>query len=579
MSDVSLRFGAKDDGLDAKFAKTAKQLKDLESGSSKIASLIGDHFGKLATIVGGISFAKLASQSFELAGELQRTSAQTGIAVESLQKLQFIATQTNAPVDSITRAVNAFQKQLVTGGEAASNALTSMGISMSEIARLSPDAQFERIARGISAIEDPAERTTAAMQLFGKSGADLLPVLTQTGSQMEGPSARFEQLGGPISAETIQRVDDLGNSFVQLKDNAKNLGLEFLSLAAKPLTVLIDRLGTATTAARDAAHELSFNLFGGSKEQDLKNIEKRLDVLRRFPEEYAEVIAQQEARANAIKAAIALEKQLQPPDLKLLSTDSLAPKPAAPQQQEGPRQPTPQELRLQMAQTEGSPFEDINVQILEQNQQMLDQMLKQDTAAMLERVNIQSDGARFMADIRETFGLQEISFEAAKNASILDIATGLFGALARENSKVAKVQQALAVAETIWNTSKGVMKAMAELPWPANLAAAAKVTAMGGMNVAKIKSTNYGTGSGSVASFSGGSVGGSAAASSTDTNEIERGVAQQSVTQIIFSGDTYGFDDFGEKIAQALKEQVNDRDVVIIQPQSRQALELALVPA
>lgn len=593
MSDVALRFGAKDDGLSAQFAKTAKQLKDFEEGSNKVSASISASFTTLAKVVGSVSLVKLASEAIEFADQLAKASVQTGISVEALQNLQFISSQTSVSFDSITRAVNMFQRQLVEGGKAATEALGQLGISIAEIDRMSPDQQFARIAQGISEVEDPAQRTALAMQIFGKSGADLLPILTQTGEQMSELGARFEELGGPVSAEAIQKLDDLGDSFDALKGSAINLGVELVGLVAGPLKLLTDGLGSAVGAARNLGKDIKFISSGGTLGEELAFLERQIaalenaapDTSRLFrgpmdeltssgydERSHDRLLARLRAQANIVREMIEMSRGVELQEFSAL---------LAPEQpiHFRPRVPTQQDLRLQYQASGDAPLQDMGLELVELNQSALDEMIRQDTEAMAQRIQIASDGARLMAEIRETFGLQEVSFERAKTASIVDIAGGLFGALARENSKVAKVQQALAIAQTLWHTSTGVMHAMAQLPWPANIAAAAKVAAMGAINVAKIKAANY-NGGGSVSGVGGSSIGGSVASSSGATNlEQDGGIQSQGVVQIILSGDMYGFDDFEEKVVRAVRESVNDRDVVIINPASRQALELVPTPA
>lgn len=592
MSDVALRFGATDDGLDAKFAKTNKQLKDFESGASKVAAAVGGTFGKLATIVGGVSLAKLTAEAVQFADSLVKTQAQTGISVEALQSLQFIAGQTSVSFESITRAVNLFQRQLVEGGDAAQKALGQLGLSIQEIDRLAPDQQFAKIAEGISSVEDPAQRTALAMQIFGRSGADLLPMLTQTGEQITDLNARFEQLGGPVSAEAVSKLDDMGDSFDALKGSAFSLGVELLSLVAGPIKLLTDGLGSAVGELRNLGADIQFLTSGGSQSEELRFVERQIAQLKDLnglqkgvanvlaPGKFDDRLQALEHQAAAIRAAQEMSRGLELQGFGGTPTMPALPTPFA----TGPRQPTPQELRLQSQQEgEESPFMDIGLQMQEQNQTLLDEMIRQDTEAMAQRIQIASDGALAMMDLRQMVGIDEIQWEQNKTGSILGLSAGMFDALAQHNTKYAKVAKAMAIAESLWNTYTSVTEAL-KLPWPLNLAVAASVGAMGMAQVAKIKSTNYGGGGGgggSVSAGGGSSMGGSRASASQDTNtsQDQSGIKQQGVIQVIVTGDTYGFDDFGEKVVRAIQENVNDKDVVIINPSSRQALELAPVPA
>jgi hypothetical protein len=77
--------------------------------------------------------------------------------------------------------------------------------------------------------------------------------------------------------------------------------------------------------------------------------------------------------------------------------------------------------------------------------------------------------------------------------------------LAKEGSAAAK---GIAVAQTIFNTQQGIMKALADVPYPMNVVQSALTGVMGAASIAKILSTNpegagAGGGGGGGASMSG----------------------------------------------------------------------------
>jgi hypothetical protein len=207
--------------------------------------------------------------------------------------------------------------------------------------------------------------------------------------------------------------------------------------------------------------------------------------------------------------------------------------------------------------------------LLHINQGTIDEIVRRETDAVMKRLQVQSDASRFLADVRRTFGLEEIKFEEIKNQSIFEIASSMFSALARENSKLAKVQQGIALAQTIWSTAAGIMRAFETLPWPANIIAAGKVALTGAIQIAKIRSTNYSAGSvsGSAPSLAGGSsIGAGRDANPQDTSELA--AAAQSSTTVYLTG--FITRDIVDYIVDALREGL-DRDVVVIPQNSLQA--------
>jgi len=176
--------------------------------------------------------------------------------------------------------------------------------------------------------------------------------------------------------------------------------------------------------------------------------------------------------------------------------------------------------------------------------------------------------------IQNAFGLQQIEFEQIKNMSIIDLAGELFTVLGGEGSKLFKVQKAFAIANTVIQTSENIVKALG-LPFPANLKMAAKVAAVGAINIAKIKATNPG-GSASVSSGglsgSGGAAGNvDAARAATQGNADQSQQQQQKVSQVVINGNLFSGRETADWLIGQISEAVNDRDVVFIGSNSRQA--------
>lgn len=498
MSDVALRFGATDDGLTAKFRQVNRQLDDFEKSAGKVAGLVSNSFKGLAGVIGGISVVRLTSEMFDYAESLEVASARTGIAIENLQRLQFISAQSDVAVDAVTAAINRLQKELVAGGKESSEAIRAMGLSVAELLNMAPDDQFLKVAQAIAEIPDPAERSAAAMKVFGRGGAELLPLLAKGADGVRELSAKFDELGVSVSAETVSKVDEAGDAVGRLGMAVKAMGLELVSLAAAPITAVADSITTFFKALRygigggDEAEKLNtriLELQGRVALFEKDRSDSGRERLRAAREELEVLERQQQVMLGLGKAGIE-------PRLQTFGMPEVAIPIAS---FGGEREPTAAERRS-MADTrtfDVNPKVEENKLLEDLNQQHLDELLRQTTDYVTEKVRIESEAEQFLADVRETFGLQQIEFEQIKNQSIVQIGSMLFTSLAAQNSKLAKIQQGIAIAETIWATAKGIAKAVASF----NYAAAAKIAIVGAIQLAKIKATNY---------SASGSVGGSA---------------------------------------------------------------------
>ena len=204
-------------------AAVEKQRKDLSAGAgsgkggglSSLLGLTGIGAGALSAAGVGGTVVALAKGALDAADNLTKLSDRTGIAIEGLQRLQAVAEPSGNSLDQVASAVNQFQKRLSEGSKDTVSALGEIGLSIGQLRALSPDEQFFAIAKGIQSIKDPAEQTRIAMELFGKSGAELLPTLKADVDGLKDSTVK-------MSAESAKALDDLGDAFVRWKGNATN---------------------------------------------------------------------------------------------------------------------------------------------------------------------------------------------------------------------------------------------------------------------------------------------------------------------------------------------------------------------
>jgi len=185
---------------------------------------------------GGIAGIAATAKAFgDMGGTLVDLSARTGVSVEALSGLEFAASQTGAELGTIEIGLKKMQDTLVqaaAGSKTAQTALSRLGLSVAQLAQLTPDQQFSRIAEAISHVRNPALRTAFALDIFGKSGTLLLPLLAEGAAGLAKYQDQAAKLGLVLSTEDAQAADDFGDSlatlWMQIKASAFSLGATLL---------------------------------------------------------------------------------------------------------------------------------------------------------------------------------------------------------------------------------------------------------------------------------------------------------------------------------------------------------------
>lgn len=225
------------------FDKARKQLVGVTDDTKKAsgtAKMLGDAFKALAPAlsVGAVVGAFNAYADFT--GMLTDLSAKTGIGVEALQRLKYAAEQNGGTLEQVTGAITKLGSSLAGGDASAMGALKALGLSFESIRKMAPDQAFTAIADAIAKVPDPMAQSKLAMDLFGKSGADLLPMMK---GNMSETAAAAERLGLVLSEEAVAAGDEFGDTMDTLMLVGKSLIAQVLEPMVPVLTTVAHWLG------------------------------------------------------------------------------------------------------------------------------------------------------------------------------------------------------------------------------------------------------------------------------------------------------------------------------------------------
>ena len=215
------------EGLSKVFGGGAGLSGGLTNIGASVAGLVNPFTVGLAAVAAfGAGASAVASGLLDLEDRVEKlgnTADKLGVSFEFIQTLEEAGNRSGVSIESVSSAFGKLQKTLAGADEesrAATEALGRLGISFTDLENLSPQEQIRLVGEQLQGIEDPAKRTAAAMQIFGKSGADLLPFFAQLGPAADD----IERLGGSLTAIDRSRIDDFGAGIDALGVASSRLG-------------------------------------------------------------------------------------------------------------------------------------------------------------------------------------------------------------------------------------------------------------------------------------------------------------------------------------------------------------------
>lgn len=217
-----------------KFAKGAQTSFDQAGRSAKefMGNVAGNVAGAVASVVGLNAAFTGVRDSINVLESLDDAAQKTGSSVEDLSRIAKVAKNFGdafAPIEQgITRLAKGLA-QIDNPSSDAIRALNAIGVSARDSngqLRTAADVYID-VARSLQQYKDGAEKTAVATALFGKSGAELLPMLNNLAGGIDNVRA--------TSAASAQQAAMFNDAVAKSKAGVNGL---FMSLAVDLLPTL-----------------------------------------------------------------------------------------------------------------------------------------------------------------------------------------------------------------------------------------------------------------------------------------------------------------------------------------------------
>lgn len=238
----SKAFTAQMQKVNDAFAKTNSDLQKFGKSIQKVGAGFAAVGGAI-TAAFGVAVKSLANAA-DVADD---TAKRTGLTVEAVQELGYVAKMTGSNLATVEVALRTMQKGLTdSGAESAAftSALETLGLSLAELRAMNPQAQFDALSQAIAGVADPSQRAGLAMTVFGRAGTALLPMLAKGADGIAKLKDEAHKYGYVMS----QEVAETGSNF---NDNLDRLKGSLGGLAQQVVAGLLPTLNSLVKCAAD----------------------------------------------------------------------------------------------------------------------------------------------------------------------------------------------------------------------------------------------------------------------------------------------------------------------------------------
>jgi hypothetical protein len=214
MADAKARFRI--EGEDATAAAFRSALGSAKTTADKMSGLFKTAFVGISAA----SLANVAARSIEMGDELGKAAVKAGVTGKAMSELAFAGKMADIELGAISTSLRFMQKNLseaASGAKAPRENLAALGLTFEQLFALEPDRQFELIADRISLLTNPADRARAATELFGKAGADLLPLFEDGAEGIRKAREEAQKFGLAFNDEQLAQFAKADDALKKLK--------------------------------------------------------------------------------------------------------------------------------------------------------------------------------------------------------------------------------------------------------------------------------------------------------------------------------------------------------------------------
>ena len=221
-------------------------------GLTDTAKSVNGVLANLGVAVSVAGLTAMVKSAIDTGDALDEMSQRVGVSVETLSVWKPAAEQSGVSGESFEKGLRKLSTTMLeaaTGSEDAARGFSAVGVEFKnqDGTLRATDQVLLDLAERFKAMPDGAEKTALAVQLFGKSGAELIPFLNQGRDGINELAAEMQALGVQMSNETAAQAGNFNDALDKLKLATTSIGNQII---ASLLPALNDMAGGMVESAK-----------------------------------------------------------------------------------------------------------------------------------------------------------------------------------------------------------------------------------------------------------------------------------------------------------------------------------------
>ena len=211
-------------------AKTDEKAQGVGKSFLDAAGKAGKFAAGVATAAAGITTALVgvATSTAETADNIDKMSQRLGLSREGFQELDFVLSQSGVDINSFQTGVKSLVANMdkaSSGNKTAAENFSKLGLSIKDSTGHLKDEEtmlFQTI-QAFQKMDNSTEKSRLAMEMFGKQGQEILPLLNSESGSFEELKQKAHDLGIVLGDDVIDNGVELHDTLDQMQRSFKSL--------------------------------------------------------------------------------------------------------------------------------------------------------------------------------------------------------------------------------------------------------------------------------------------------------------------------------------------------------------------
>lgn len=207
-------------------------MRGIDGVSSAFRALVPS----LAAAFSGASLAGAFKSAVDGADNFGKLSQKVGATTEALSALAYAGKLSDVGLEDLSSSLEKYGRHLTQTGQGSADLLTALQAEADVFAKLA----------------DGPTKTARAMDLFGKSGAKMIPLLNGGSEGLREMTQEAERLGLVISSQTAEQAQQFNDNLTRLESTSKGLATSFTQILLPSLNDVTKTLVATNKSAWSA---------------------------------------------------------------------------------------------------------------------------------------------------------------------------------------------------------------------------------------------------------------------------------------------------------------------------------------